>query len=247
MAATGGNCDLGGLPANGNNDNDSVCGDLGRPAILLTIANEDGDIIGRSSVTVRRNGGTAQTGGCNEEFVCEDFAIGINLFGRFDISVSAPGYETESRTVNIGSNDNCNPTTETVIIVVSPDATVAALAGAWRSTNVFGTQDIRFNEDGKIVGAIQYDRQAGGDGNFYISYNNREIQGAFGQDIFFTNAEEPERTGDTFTWSTTTLGMPIGFESASMSDDFLTLQGTLAGTTVLYERLDEIPQPLQDP
>lgn len=246
MAALGGNCDVTGLPSNGNNNN-NVCGDQGRPAILLTIANEDGDIIGRSGISVRHNLGTAQTGGCHEDFPCEEFPIGINLFGRFDITVSPPGYASESRTVNIASNDNCNPATEDVIIVVTPDATVAALAGAWRTTNVFGTQDVRFNSNGKIVGAIQYDRQAGGDGNFYISYNNRDIAGAFGQDIFYTNAEEPSRTGDNFTWSTTTLGMPIGFESASMSDDFLTLQGTLANTTVFYERLDEIPAALRDP
>lgn len=241
----GGACEGTGLP-NGN-ENDNVCGDQSRPAIRLTITNAEGDVIARSRITVRHNGGAEQVGGCHEEFVCEDFVIGLNLFGRFDISVSPPGYRTETRIVNVGSPDNCNPSTEDVIIVVTPDETVAALAGAWRTTNVFGTQDIRFNDDGKIVGAIQYDVQAGGDGNFYISYNNRPIRGAFGQDIFYTNAEEASRSGDEFTWSTTTLGMPIGFEAALMSEDFLTMQGTLAGQTVFLERLDEIPSALQDP
>ena len=244
MAAVGGNCDFSGIPSNNNNGNS--CGS-GNPAILLSIATEQGHIVSRSRITVRRNLGTPSVGACHDDFPCEDFPIGINQFGRFDIEVAPPGYVVESRTVNVGSSDNCNPTTQNVVIVVTPDATVAALAGAWRTTNVFGTTDIRFDDAGRIVGAIQYNRQAGGDGNFYISYNNRPIRGAFGQDIFYTNADEPVRDGDRFTWATDTLGMPTGFEGALMSDDFLTMQGTLANTTVFYTRLDEIPGPLQSP
>lgn len=244
MAALQGQCGSNGPPSNNNN---STCGTLGNPAIRLTITDEDGATVDRARITVRRNLGTADTGGCSADFPCQNFPIGINLFGRFDITVAPPGYQQASRTVNVGSADGCNPTTQTVIIVVTPDATVSALAGAWRTTNVFGTQDIRFSDEGKIIGAIQYARQAGGDGNFYISYNNRPIRGVFGQDIFLTNADEPVRTGDQFTWSTTTLGMPIGFESATMSDDFLTMQGTLASQTVVYQRLSEIPAALQTP
>ncbi|HWL94909.1 MAG TPA: hypothetical protein VNT79_15425, partial [Phycisphaerae bacterium] len=171
MAATGGRCDPSTFPP--DNENSSGCGS-GRPAILLSITTDNGDIVARSRVSVRRNGGAVSVGGCHEDFPCEEFPIGINLFGRFDIEVAPAGYAIESRTVNVGSSDNCNPTTEDVIIVVTPDATVAALAGAWRTTNNFGTTDIRFGDDGEIIGAIQYDRQVEGDGNFYIAYNNRD-------------------------------------------------------------------------
>ncbi|HWL92853.1 MAG TPA: hypothetical protein VNT79_04910, partial [Phycisphaerae bacterium] len=75
----------------------------------------------------------------------------------------------------------------------------------------------------------------------------RDIRGAAGQEIFYTNAEEPDRDGDNFTWATTTLGMPTGFENALMSSDFLSMQGSLAGTTVLYVRLADIPDALQNP
>ncbi len=248
MAASGGQCDIELPIGNNNNNNNSGCGSGSTPSVLLTVVDQDGDVVPRARIGVRRNGGAQQFGSCSPDNPCDDFIIALNLTGRFDIEVAAPGYIITTRTVNVGTaSDGCSPRTENLIVVLDADTTVAALAGAWRTINLFGTTDVRFNDDGEIVGAIQYNRQAGGDGNFYISYNNKPIRGAAGQQTFFTVANDPVRTGDRFTWSTTTLGMPIGFEDASMSADFTTMLGTLANTTVTYTRLDEIPTALQDP
>lgn len=245
MAASGGRCNIS-LPPVDNNNNSSGCTES-TPSVLMTVTNGDGDVVPRARIGLRHNGGAKLTGGCSPDNPCEDFVLSLNFTGRFDVEVAAPGYVIANRTVLVGEGSDGCPDTENLIVVLQEDTTVAALAGAWRTTNLFGTTDLRFNDDGEIVGAIIYDAQAAGDGNFYIAYNNRSIRGAFGQQTFFTNADDPERTGDRFTWSTTTLGMPMGFEAAVMSDDFTTMQGTLANTTVLYTRLDEIPSALQDP
>ncbi len=237
---------LGGIvnpPGNGNDN----CGE-GNPAIRLTVSNGGGDVLTGFLVTVEHNNQTA-TGQCLEN--CANFPIGINLFGTFDLTIERGGYLPHERRVVVGSNDNCNPITQNVIVVLSEDDTVAALAGPWRGDTVFGTIDLRFGEDGEIIGAILYDQTIGGDGNFYVSYNNRPIRGVVGQDIAQVQANDPTRSGDTFDFMANAPGnIPIGFTNAQMSADLLAITGNqpgAPGTQVTYQRLTDIPLQLQDP
>jgi hypothetical protein len=183
---------------------------------------------------------------------CEDFPIVFNAVGKIDITVFAPGYEVSTRSVTVISNDDCNPVTQTLIMVLEEDLTVAALAGAWRATTVFGQIDLRFDTDGSAIGAILYDRTIAGDGNFYVSYNGNPIRGAPNQNIALQNAADPTRTGDVFDFNGEALGVPIGFITAQMSADFSILSGLQPGAgsqgiAVTYQRLSDIPLQLQDP
>ncbi|MFQ5501375.1 MAG: carboxypeptidase-like regulatory domain-containing protein [Phycisphaerae bacterium] len=224
------------------------CGLTGQPSVRLTVTDSEGNVLPFANIAFSVNGGEVFVGSCTNE--CRDFAIAFNAVGRFDILVGAPGYQTSRRMVDVSSSDDCNPDTEDLIVVLSLDNTVAALAGAWEGTTLFGDIVLRFGTDGEIIGAILFDRTIAGDGNFYISYNDRPIRGVPGQPIAFIAASDPTRTGDIFDFTADTLGVPVGFEGARMDAGFATLTGLQPGSPgfpVTYTRLADIPEPLQDP
>lgn len=225
----------------------SGCDFENKPAIRLTVTNEDGDILNGFFVSATRGSQSATTV-C--ESSCQNFPIGVNMFGTFNLTIRRGGYVQAQRQVAVGTNDNCNPITQNVIVVLSEDDTVASLFGAWRAETLYGRIDLRFGEEGEIIGAILYDRTIAGDGNFYVSYNNRPIRGVAGQDIAAIAANDPTRNGDVFTFVADTLGVPVGFQDALMTASFDSLTGAQPGAmgfTVTYERLDAVPVPLQDP
>jgi hypothetical protein len=190
--------------------------------------------------------GQSYSGGCKGN--CEDVVLAYEETGEFDIEIEAPGYVAATRSVTVESDsDDCHPITKDITVALEYDSTLAALAGAWSTTNFYGTTDLRFGEDGEIIGAILYNRTVGGDGNIYIAYNGRSIRGAAGQSIFTDNATEPTRNGDVFHFRATALGHPIGFENATIAADYQVLTGMLQGVTAEYARLVEIPEALQDP
>lgn len=226
------------------------CETDGSTSISLTLTNDDGDILetGRIVFTVDNQGPFDVS--CSNG--CDGFALAFNAFGRFVMNISSPGYETQQRIVNVSSNDNCNPETEDLIVVMEPDDSVAAIAGAWRASTVFGIIDLRFDDDGTAVGAILYDRVVSGDGNIYVSYNGSPIRGAAGQQAAFQSVAEPTRSGDEFDFDGTVLGVPVGFIDAQFTLDFASLIGIQPGAqnqgiAVTWNRLGDIPLALQDP
>ena len=225
------------------------CGSVGVPSIVVTVTDPDGATLPAATIAFTINGGRPFFTFCEGD--CADFAIAFNATGRFDITASAPGRLPEFRTATITSPDDCSPETQAMTIALSPDDTVAVLAGAWETNNLFGRSILRFGEDGEIIGAILFDRAISGDGNFYISYNHRPIRGVPGQLVASAFAQDPIRLGDRFDFSTQTLSFPVGFENATMSPNGLTLVGTLRGlppgTSVVYSRLSNIPEPLLAP
>jgi len=226
------------------------CQTIGNASVRLTLSDDLGIIAPQATIVMQINNGNPLAVKC--ENGCEDFPIVFNAIGRIDITVFAPGYEVATRSVNVISDDGCNPVTQTLIIVLEEDLTVAALGGAWRAETVFGRIDIRFDTDGSAIGAILYDRSIAGDGNFYVSYNGNPIRGANGQSIAQQNVAEPTRTGDVFDFNGQALGVPVGFSSAQMSADFSILSGLQPGAeaqgiVVTYQRLGDIPLALQDP
>lgn len=221
------------------------CQPKGVPSVLISVTDSQGRPIGAATVAFRVNGSATSILVCDGN--CVFLPIAFDAVGRFDVSVTAPGYLTVNRSVIVGSRDGCTPETEDLIAVMMPDRTVGALAGGWETQSLFGRVILRFGDAGEIIGAILFDRTIAGDGNFYISFNNRPIRGVPGQDIGAVTAADPTRTGDAFTFLSDVFGMPIGFEGAVFSPDFLTLTGVLAGNTVVYERLADVPEALRDP
>jgi hypothetical protein len=222
-------------------------GSDGRVAsVVLRIVDEDGDTIPEASVLFSVDGSGTYQAECDGD--CDDMVLVYQVVGEFEIIVGAPGRTREQVTVVVEANeDETHPVTEEVTVVLEADTTVSALHGVWRTTNVYGTSDLRFDSYGRIVGAILYDRTAAGDGNIYIAYNGNTITGVAGQNIVTANATDPTRVGDVFDFVTTTLSYPVGFEDATMTDDLYTLVGTLTGTAVTYTRLNGIPDALQTP
>lgn len=238
-----GQCAIPGLP------DGPGCDPVDTPSVRVTVTNQTGDLPRLATIVFRVNGSQPALIDCDNG--CVETPIAFGAIGRFEILVTAPGYLDARRTVDVVSSDGCRPQTQDVIIVMSPDETVAALAGAWHGVTLFGEISLRFGEQGEIIGAILFDRTIAGDGNFYISYNNRPIRGVPGQNIAFLSATDPTRSGDFFTFVADTLGVPVGFQNARLSEDFLELTGRQPGTPdgffVTYERLAGIPEPLQDP
>jgi len=226
------------------------CTPQGVPSITLTVTDAFGFILPTADISFTVDDQNLLSGSCING--CEDFALAFDTLGEFDVSVSAAGYEPRRLIVNVISNDNCTPDTEERIVVLEEDETIGAIAGAWRANTVFGTIDIRFGDDGRAIGAILYDRVAGGDGNIYVSYNANPIRGVSGQQIAVESVQNPTRNGDIFNFDGTALGVPVGFVDAGLTEDFATLVGgqPSAGNqfiNVTYGRLGDIPLPLQDP
>jgi len=239
-------CDAINLP----NPDDPGCTAQGVPSVTLTVTNESGDILDTADISYTVNDQNLQVGSCING--CEDVAITFDTLGEFDIFVTAPGHLSRTLVVNVTSDDDCTPDTEERIVVLEVDDTVAAIAGAWRANTVFGFIDVRFGDNGQAIGAILYDRVAGGDGNIYVSYNGNPIRGVSGQQIAVESVQNPTRNGDVFNFDGTTLGVPVGFIDALMTEDFASLVGDQPGAanqfiTVTYSRLGDIPTALQDP
>jgi len=226
------------------------CMPQGVPSITLTVSDVFGFILPTANISFTVDDQNLVSGSCING--CEEFALDFDTLGEYDIFVSAPGYEPRTLIVNVTSNDDCTPDTEERIVVLEEDPTVGAIAGAWRANTVFGTIDIRFGNNGQAIGAILYDRVAGGDGNIYISYNGIPIRGVSGQQIATESVQNPTRNGDIFNFNGTALGVPAGFLDAQLTDDFASLVGVQPGAAnqfinVTYNRLGDIPLPLQDP
>lgn len=234
-----------GLPLPGAPD----CGGVGVPSVVVTVTDQDGATLPAATIAFTINGGQPFLTFCEDN--CDDFSMAFGAVGDFDITVRAAGRLAESRMVTVEAIDECTPETQSLTIALSPDDTVAALAGAWETVNVFGRSILRFGDNGEIVGAILFDRTIAGDGNFYIAYNGRSIRGAVGQPVSTAFAQEPIRIGDRFDFTAQTLGFPVGFQNATMSSNGLTLVGSLnglpPGTPAVYSRLLSIPAPLLDP
>jgi hypothetical protein len=216
-------------------------------SVVLTITNNQGTTLPRADIVFRLNNtSTRYTNTCDGN--CNSVVLAYDLTGRFDIEVSAPGYVTATRTVNvIADSGGCHPVTQTLIVVMESDTTVGALAGAWYTQNAYNTAALRFGTHGEIIGAIIYNATIAGDGNFYIAFNSRQIKGVSGQQIYTDTAADPTRVGDVFNFSATPLSYPVGFENGMMSADYMTLTGGLKGVTATYVRLDTIPAALQSP
>ena len=226
------------------------CMPVGDPSVVLTLTTEDGQILPTGQITFTFNNAGPFTGSCQNG--CEDVPIAFDGFGQFNIFVTSPGFESRTLLVDVGSSDDCNPITQTRIVVMEEDQTVGAIRGAWRANTVFGTIDVRFGNDGSAIGAILYDRVAGGDGNIYVSYNGNPIRGVAGQQTAIESVASPTRNGDVFNFDGTTLGVPVGFFDAQFTQDFASLVGVQPGAVnqglgVTYVRLGDIPVPLQDP
>ncbi len=238
-----GQCDGLGLPETPD------CSAQGVPSVVVTVTDQDGVTLPVADIAFTFNGGQPFFTFCEGD--CESYAIAFNAFGKFDITFSAPGRIPEFRTVTVTSPDDCTPETQTITVALSPDDTVAVLAGAWETVNLFGRSILRFGSDGEIIGAILFDRTIAGDGNFYVSYNGRPIRGVPGQQVASEFVQDPTRLGDQFDFFTVTLGFPVGFENATLSPNGLALVGTLRGlppgTAVLYSRLSNIPASLLSP
>jgi len=217
------------------------------PSVVLKIQDASNNVLTTASTRFRINGGQWYYGACTG--TCGEVKLLYEVIGTIDIEVSAPGYLTAQRTTTVvKETDGCHPVTRNLTITMQRDLTVGALAGAWATTQSFaGHMALRFDSQGRIVGAILYDRTIAGDRNFYVEYNGRQIVGVAGQPIYADTANEPTRNGNIFNFSATTLGQPVGFVNAVISADYNTLTGTLNGAPVTYTRLQTIPNALQSP
>ena len=234
------------LALNGQCNVNPLCGGDSVAAVVLNITDAQGQTIPSATTSFRLNGGGPYIGSCLGN--CNQVTLAFEITGRFDISVSTPGYVTANRTVNVLADEGgCHPVTKQIIVVLERDLTVGALNGAWTTNGWYGLTTLRFGESGEIIGAILYDRTIADDGNFYYAYNGRQIRGAPGQQIWTDDATDPTRSGNIFNFRDNPVSIPIGFENAAISTDYNTLTGTLQGTAATYTRLDEIPAALQDP
>jgi len=233
--AIGGNCGTG-----------TACTAIAVPSVILRIVNPQGGVVPVAAATWRVNNVTGGLAECRGD--CGDLTLAFEVVGQFDIQVTSPGYSAARLSVTVASDEaGCHPVTQQRTVTLQPDNSVAALAGPWTTTNFLGRTDLRFGEDGKIIGAIVYGQRPGGDRNYYVAYNGRSIRGASGQPIYNETATEPVRNGAAFTFFDVPQGVPVGFENAVMTADFQSLAGTLTGQPVVYTRLSEVPAPLRDP
>ena len=236
-----GDCDLQGFPG----IPDPGCTQAGTASVRITVLDADDEVVPFATIAFTVDGSQVRVTSCDGN--CSDYPIAFNATGLFDIAVGSPIFEASTQTVTVEALDECTPDTEELVFVLTRDTSVAVLQGAWLTTNLFGQSILRFGEQGEIIGAILFDRTIAGDGNFYISFNNRPIRGVAGQAIGSILAGEPTRTGDRFDFVADVFGSPVGFEEGAMSEDGFFLAGTLSMTAVLYERLADIPEPLRDP
>ena len=215
-------------------------------SVVLNIRTPAGPAVPAADITFKINGGDTFEGPCAGN--CGSVALAFNIVGTFNITVKAPGFNTDTRNVIVPvASDGCHPVTQNVTIGLVADPAVSALAGAWETNNLYGRTILRFGDAGQIIGAILFDRVVAGDGNIYVAYNGNTIAGAPGQTIIPDTASNPTRFVDTFNFGDQVFGNPIGFENAVMTNNFLTLTGTLSGITATYTRLAEIPAPLTTP
>lgn len=241
-------CAMNGQCPPGNFGPGGLCTQEAVASVILRIQDDTGKTLPYANFRYQVNDGQVASGFCQGN--CEAFVIAFELTGRFDVEVTAPGFGKLIKTVDVVLDEaGCHPKTQSLSFKLAKDSTVAALAGVWLTDNFFGDMVLRFGDDGKVIGAIFYDRTIGGDGNFYVAYNGQAIRGATGQPIQHESAPEPTRSGNIFNFETVTLGIPTGFRDATLSADYLTLTGTLSGQAVVYQRLSEnqTPNAIKDP
>jgi len=207
-----------------------------------------GQVIPAATIAFTINDGSSYGGSCAGD--CNSVLLAQDVIGKFDIQVAAVGYTIATKMVNVAAQDGgCHPVTQNVAIKMDKDTTAGLLFGVWSTQTFAGRTDLRFGSHGEIIGAIFFGQRAGGDTNWYIAYNNHSIRGATGQPITQAAATDPIRSGDVFNFKAVTQGVLTGFENATMSSDFNTLSGLLAGQAISYARLadSQIPNAIRDP
>jgi hypothetical protein len=236
-----GQCDL-------LNPGGSGCPGAPVASVVLNLTDAAGMAIPAATIAFTVNGGLSYGGSCNGD--CNAVLLAQDIVGRFDIQVAAVGFVTATKSVDVvAEQGGCHPVTQFVTIKMDKDTTVGVLFGVWSTQTFAGRNVLRFGSHGEILGAIFFNQRAGGDGNWYISYNNHAIKGTAGQPITPAAADDPTRTGQVFNFNAVTQGVLTGFNDATMSGDFNTLSGILAGQAITYSRLpdSQIPDAIRDP
>src|SRR5262245_51546163 len=89
-------------------------------SVILNIVNAMGQPIPAASIVFTVNGGASFVGSC--ETNCNAVLLAQDVVGRFDIQVSAIGFLTNTRIVNVpAEEDSCHPVTQNVTMVMQED------------------------------------------------------------------------------------------------------------------------------
>ncbi len=217
-------------------------------SVILNLTDAASQTIPAATIAFNVNNGFTYGGSCQGD--CNAVVIAQDTLGTFNIQVAALGYLPASKTVTVAAQENsCHPVTQNVAFKLEKDTTTGLLFGVWSTQTFAGQTVLRFGSHGEIIGAIFYDQRGGGDGNWYIAYNNHSIRGATGQPMTPAQADNPLRSGNIFNFKAVTQGVLTGFENATMSSDYTTLSGLLAGQAITYTRLpdSQIPNAIRDP
>ncbi len=229
------------------NPGGQACTLIAVSSVVLNIRDADNKPIPHATVVFERNFDDPVTITCNG--TCDTVVLAYELPGHFEYRVTAFGYVAATGTADVYMDEvGCHVIGKSATVVLQRDNTVGVLFGAWSFTNIANqTTIIRFDEDGAPVGAILTNRLNTGDGNIYVRFNDKQIAGAPGQPIQFTSTQFPTRFTNVVQWGAIVVGVPIGFENATLAANFNSLTGTLLGSPVTYTRLAEIPAALRNP
>lgn len=224
-----------------------ICTLIAVASVVLNIRDAENKTIPNATIVYKRNYDAPVTLTCNNN--CDSVVLAYEQPGHFEYRVTAGGYAAATGSADVYMDEvGCHVIGKGATVVLQRDNTVGVLFGAWTYTNIAGqTTVIRFDEDGAPIGAMLTNRVNTGDGNIYVRFNDKQIAGAPGQPIQFTTAQYPTRFTNIVQWGAFVLGVPIGFENATLATDFNSLTGTLLGGPVTYTRLAEIPVALRDP
>lgn len=217
-------------------------------SVIVNLTDAASQTIPAATIAFNVNGGLGYSANCQGN--CNSVVLAQDTLGTFNIQVAAIGYLTASKSVTVAAQeDSCHPATQNVTFKLEKDTTAGLLFGVWSTQTFAGQNVLRFGTHGEIIGAIFFDQRGGGDGNWYIAYNNHSIRGATGQPITPAQADHPLRFGNVFNFKTVTQGVLTGFENATMSSDYSTLSGLLAGQAITYTRLpdSQVPSAIRDP
>lgn len=229
------------------NPGGQACTLIAVASVVLNIRDAENKPVPNATVVFKRNYDAPVTVTCNGN--CDSVVLAYELPGHFEYRVTAGGYVAATGTADVYMDEvGCHVVGKTATVVLQRDTTIGVLFGAWTYTNGAGqTTIIRFGEDGAPIGAILTNRVNTGDKNIYVRFNDKQIAGAPGQPIQFTSCQFPTRFTNIVQWGVIVVGVPIGFENATLATNFNSLTGTLLGGPVTYTRLAEIPAPLRDP
>lgn len=229
------------------NPGGQACTLIAVASVVLNIRDAENKAVPNATVVFKRNYDAPVTVTCNGN--CDSVVLAYELPGHFEYRVTAGGYAAATGTADVYMDEvGCHVVGKSATVVMQRDATIGVLFGAWTYTNIAGqTTIIRFDEDGAPIGAILTNRLTTGDGSIYVQFNERKIAGAPGQTVLTLPAQFPTRFTNVVQWGVIVVGVPIGFENATLAANFNSLTGTLLGSPVTYTRLAEIPAPLRDP